>query len=173
MEVNLRFPGQYSDSETGLHYNWHRYYDPVIGRYSAPDPIIQKGEALSDDDHAYSYAGNKPFVLTDPTGTRCQKEELFSFPKQKIGDPRPVRKKQSITGPCPLNWALMGFETCICYQFNLVQSYRKKVVYKWVDDGSCPKCKYEGKTSFSYLSFSAVIGTLDGGCQPVEYSWPI
>jgi len=25
---NLRFPGQYYDKETGLHYNYHRYYGP-------------------------------------------------------------------------------------------------------------------------------------------------
>jgi len=30
---NLRFPRQYYDAETGLHYNWHRYYWPEVGRY--------------------------------------------------------------------------------------------------------------------------------------------
>jgi RHS repeat-associated protein len=36
---NFRFPGQYYDTETGLHYNYHRYYDPSTGRYLTPDPI--------------------------------------------------------------------------------------------------------------------------------------
>jgi RHS repeat-associated protein len=35
----LRFPGQYQDDETGLHYNNHRYYDPAVGRYLTPDPL--------------------------------------------------------------------------------------------------------------------------------------
>jgi len=36
---NLRFSGQYYDEETGLHYNYHRYYDPRTGRYLTPDKI--------------------------------------------------------------------------------------------------------------------------------------
>lgn len=36
---NLRLPGQYMDSETGLYYNWNRFYDPVTGRYISKDPI--------------------------------------------------------------------------------------------------------------------------------------
>lgn len=35
---NFRFPGQYYDQETDLHYNYHRYYDPRTGRYLTPDP---------------------------------------------------------------------------------------------------------------------------------------
>lgn len=36
---NIRFQGQYYDSETGLHYNRYRYYDPDTGRYIRQDPI--------------------------------------------------------------------------------------------------------------------------------------
>ncbi len=41
--VNLRFPGQYYDSETGFHYNGQRYYNPDIGRYLTSDLIGVKG----------------------------------------------------------------------------------------------------------------------------------
>ena len=33
LTVNLRFPGQYYDQETGLYYNYFRDYDPQTGRY--------------------------------------------------------------------------------------------------------------------------------------------
>ncbi len=39
VSLNIRFPGQYYDEETGLHYNRFRYYDPVVGRYIGADPI--------------------------------------------------------------------------------------------------------------------------------------
>jgi RHS repeat-associated protein len=38
-KYGLRFPGQYYDAETQLHYNYFRDYDPVIGRYFESDPI--------------------------------------------------------------------------------------------------------------------------------------
>ncbi|MBW1741158.1 MAG: RHS domain-containing protein [Deltaproteobacteria bacterium] len=39
VENNFRFPGQYYDQETGLHYNYFRDYHPGIGRYIEPDPL--------------------------------------------------------------------------------------------------------------------------------------
>ncbi|WP_369033603.1 RHS repeat-associated core domain-containing protein [Streptomyces adonidis] len=58
----LRFPGQYHDSETGLHYNQHRYYDPDSGRYVSPDPL-----GLSAAPHPTAYVPN-PWAGTDPLG---------------------------------------------------------------------------------------------------------
>lgn len=61
---NLRFPGQYFDGETGLHYNYHRYYDPRIGRYLRIDPIGFEGR----DSNLYSYVWNHPIYAVDPYG---------------------------------------------------------------------------------------------------------
>jgi RHS repeat-associated protein len=58
----LRFQGQYHDEETGLYYNYHRYYDPDIGRFITPDPI-----GLAGGMNAYQYAPN-PTVWIDPMG---------------------------------------------------------------------------------------------------------
>ena len=35
----FRLQNQYYDEETGLHYNFFRYYDPEIGRFTQQDPI--------------------------------------------------------------------------------------------------------------------------------------
>ncbi|UQA92762.1 RHS repeat-associated core domain-containing protein [Streptomyces halobius] len=58
----LRYPGQYFDPETGLHYNVNRYYDPDVGRYTSPDPL-----GLAPAVNHYAYVPN-PFTLVDPLG---------------------------------------------------------------------------------------------------------
>lgn len=60
---NLRFAGQYFDRETGLHYNYHRYYDPQIGRYLRADPI-----GLAGGINPYVYVQNNPLNAIDPFG---------------------------------------------------------------------------------------------------------
>ncbi len=59
----LRLSGQYADTETGLYYNVHRYYDPAAGRYMQADPM-----GLAAGLNMYAYAGNDPLNKTDPLG---------------------------------------------------------------------------------------------------------
>jgi RHS repeat-associated protein len=63
VENNLRFAGQYYDQETGLHYNYNRYYDPKLGRYLRADPIGQLGGV-----NLYVYALDNPVNISDPLG---------------------------------------------------------------------------------------------------------
>ncbi len=58
----LRFPGQYFDPETGLHYNCFRHYDPFVARYVSPDPL-----GLSPADNPVAYVSN-PLSKFDPLG---------------------------------------------------------------------------------------------------------
>jgi RHS repeat-associated protein len=61
--VNLRLPGQYLDEETGLHYNYRRYYDADSGRYVTQDPI-----GLEGGTNRFSYVNHDPLNQADPTG---------------------------------------------------------------------------------------------------------
>ncbi|MFB7978452.1 putative T7SS-secreted protein [Streptomyces vinaceus] len=64
----LRFPGQYCDPETGLHYNHHRTYDPETARYLTTDPL-----GLSPASNAVAYVTN-PLVWADPLGLTPYKQ---------------------------------------------------------------------------------------------------
>jgi RHS repeat-associated protein len=67
LESPFRFRGQYFDRETGLHYNFYRYYDPQLGDYVAPDPLRLIGGA-----NFYAYPRN-PLLWDDPFGLSCGK----------------------------------------------------------------------------------------------------
>src|SRR5690606_30549832 len=58
--LNLRFPGQYADDETGTHYNYFRDYDPATGRYLTADPI-----GLMGGINSFAYVSNAPLQRMD------------------------------------------------------------------------------------------------------------
>jgi RHS repeat-associated protein len=60
---NLRLPGQYEDPETGLHYNFRRYYEPETGRYVTEDPV-----GLASGLNLFTYVLGSPTRWIDPTG---------------------------------------------------------------------------------------------------------
>ncbi|UUA06633.1 DUF6531 domain-containing protein [Streptomyces sp. CRCS-T-1] len=68
----LRYPGQYHDPETGLHYNHFRHYDPETARYLTPDPL-----GLAPSPNPVTYVHN-PHTWADPLGlTPCKEEEIL------------------------------------------------------------------------------------------------
>ena len=69
----IRFQGQWSDEETGLNYNFYRYYDPESGQYLTPDPI-----GLSGGTRSYGYVHN-PLTWIDPLGLACTDKDLYAF----------------------------------------------------------------------------------------------
>ncbi|MBV7544645.1 RHS repeat domain-containing protein, partial [Acidovorax sp. sic0104] len=63
---NLRYPGQYFDAETKLHYNYFRSYDSRTGRYMQGDPI-----GLSGGFNRFGYAGGNPIRFSDQYGLQA------------------------------------------------------------------------------------------------------
>ncbi|WP_206243736.1 RHS repeat-associated core domain-containing protein [Novosphingobium terrae] len=83
----LRFPGQWEDEESGLHYNLNRYYDPETGQYLSPDPIGVSGGVRT---HAYVH---DPLHWMDPLGlAECKWGDWYAAKtgtKAPKGMPRP------------------------------------------------------------------------------------
>ncbi|MFI5685742.1 RHS repeat-associated core domain-containing protein [Streptomyces sp. NPDC051636] len=76
----LRFPGQYFDAETGLHYNYFRTYDPETARYLAPDPL-----GLAAAPNPVTYVHN-PHTWIDPLGLapECGEPAGRTFEEAKV-----------------------------------------------------------------------------------------
>ncbi len=65
--TNYKYTDQELDPETGLYNYGARYYDPMIGRFISPDPIVQapfNPQSLN----RYSYCINSPLMYVDPSG---------------------------------------------------------------------------------------------------------
>ena len=65
--TDRKFTGQTEDEAAGLYWYASRAYDPAIGRFVMPDPIVPvpgNPQALN----RYSYVYNNPLRYTDPSG---------------------------------------------------------------------------------------------------------
>jgi RHS repeat-associated protein len=65
VSYSLRYPGQIDDGN-GLFYNWHRFYDPRVGRYTSSDPI-----GLEGGWNRFGYVDANPLGFVDPEGLKA------------------------------------------------------------------------------------------------------
>jgi RHS repeat-associated protein len=87
VENNLRLPGQYFDSETGLHYNFHRYFDPSLGKFFRIDPLRLNGGI-----NLFVYSQNSPINGFDAYGLKCIITYSDPFPSGE-----PLREWEEVT----------------------------------------------------------------------------
>lgn len=126
---NLRFPGQYLDTETGLHYNYFRDYDPATGRYPQSDPIGLRGGL-----NTYAYARTNPLSRIDPLGLADTTDT-------------PWWDRPGIPGLPPMERPPGGW-----YEEGWLKDWLKDVadgaqnIWNWCTDKKCPPCKFADGT---------------------------
>jgi RHS repeat-associated protein len=99
VSYNLRFPGQYWDSETGLHQNYFRDYDPSTGRYPQSDPIGLAGGSFS----TYSYVRSNPVGFIDPLGLEAVLPGPYGIPVPVLPITPPSNSGSGSAGAFPWN----------------------------------------------------------------------
>ncbi|MEU3739222.1 DUF6531 domain-containing protein [Streptomyces sp. NPDC032198] len=139
----LRFPGQYFDPETGLHYNYFRHYDPETARYLTNDPL-----GLAPSPNPSGYVPN-PQVWTDHLGLSPDEctQSIFKASARGKGDvheqhgysaddfPGDPRKSE---GMYPNGRAYFGKKRDIAEKY--AQSYGEGVI-----EIKIPKSEYDAK----------------------------
>jgi RHS repeat-associated protein len=124
--VNLRFPGQYFDAETGHHYSYFRDYEPLMGRYVQSDPIGLLGGL-----NQFTYVDLRPTSAMDPLGLDASlypKDAAIADPSDYTGPPLP-----NVPIPLPAPGPIYGPFGPVCGSGALQAS--------WVPDGG-PRLAY-------------------------------
>ena len=66
-DVAYKYTGKEQDASTGLYFYEARYYDPVLGRFISPDPLVPD-PGTPQDFNRYAYVRNNPLRYVDPNG---------------------------------------------------------------------------------------------------------
>ncbi|WP_405924344.1 DUF6531 domain-containing protein [Streptomyces sp. NBC_00035] len=85
----LRFPGQYYDPETELHYNYFRHYDPTTATYLSPDPL-----GLDAGPNPRGYVLN-PLLWIDYLGLLSCRQNARRLRRNMRREGRPVSRGQA------------------------------------------------------------------------------
>jgi RHS repeat-associated protein len=85
----LRFPGQYDDPETELHYNYFRYYDPATATYLSPDPL-----GMDSGPNPRGYVLD-PLLWTDYLGLLTCRQNARRLRRNMRREGRPVSRGQA------------------------------------------------------------------------------
>jgi RHS repeat-associated protein len=135
--IFLRLPGQIDDLgwdnaslASGFYYNLNRWYEPSIGRYSAPAPMEL------DYRNVYSYAWDNPLSWSDPLGLSPRRLPRFQR-ATRLCTPAEEDECRAICGP-------RGMESCRIWRtFRPVRAKAGMVAWQWVDGQMSCSC-HEG-----------------------------
>ena len=85
LNTDRKFTGQTEDEAAGLYWYASRAYDPEIGRFCSPDPIVP-APGNPQSLNRYSYVYNNPLKYTDPSGHQPGGDPATNHPSTWFSD---------------------------------------------------------------------------------------
>jgi RHS repeat-associated protein len=175
--LNLRFPGQFYDFESNLHYNYFRDYDASTGRYVQSDPI-----GLEEGINTYAHVGSAPAMYADPEGLQAPPLVLprpvpLPAPSPSMGGPR-SRSPPVLFPRQPRDGGSDGAEDWNGIPCRLTRQSKLTTLPEPPYPGSCQQttlnlCEYECTTNCgTKFKFIRTIGTGDSGCPTTQSPRP-
>ncbi|MFS4093357.1 HYD1 signature containing ADP-ribosyltransferase family protein [Streptomyces sp. AF1A] len=112
------YVGGTQDDNTGLTNLGAREYDPSIGRFLAPDPLLDTGDPQSWN--AYDYADDTPVTSSDPSGLCMADQCGVGYPIGGTGTSKSNPKRYVDTGPVDPG----GSNPVYCHHGNCTDGHR-------------------------------------------------
>jgi RHS repeat-associated protein len=79
------FTGKLEESRTGLQHFGARWYEPELGRFLSPDPVLFKEDNIYSFNR-YAYANNNPYKYLDPDGREVAQVGVSAVLPEIFGD---------------------------------------------------------------------------------------
>lgn len=115
------FTGHERDKESGLDYMLARYYSGELGRMQTVDPVpaIRRAMRESQGWNLYSYGGNNPLTIVDPSGTTIKYTTAFRTRYKTNKTFRKAFKAWKQTPAGKAQWRTMAYDANTNYTLNV------------------------------------------------------